>query len=413
MPPSIVNSLADLVTGSDFQQFARLQDQPNIFRALARTHTETWHSAFLGWLLDPYGSHRLETFPLRRFLAAVAQSELSPRELPPGFVGPAELATMVATYDFNDAAVLPNERNPREMVLPSGKPDVWIDVPAADSGRSNDADVTKRPLKIAVEVKVDAGLGDLQCTRYAEDLAKSAGSDGALASVMAVFVARTDVMKATSLTTTGDGRWYCIDFQALHDHVIVPCANHPDLSPGMRALVDHYLLNLRDPKGQRGRMAYTQDERRIAQQIFEKHKATFEALGELLREQDGFPEELTDRSEVARRSRLPKPRVVVDGVPIPWTSGSDLLVRVVSLIWDRGLEIPQLPYVCGRIRFLISSTPEHQDGSAFIAPKWLKTDSRPDLVFETNFSSQAIAEHAKNLLLAAGIASARVEPGEP
>lgn len=70
--------LASLVADAGFQRLSALQGQPNIFRAIGRTHTETWHSAFLGWLLDPKGSHQLGTFPLRRFLAMVAQSHIIP-----------------------------------------------------------------------------------------------------------------------------------------------------------------------------------------------------------------------------------------------------------------------------------------------------------------------------------------------
>jgi hypothetical protein len=76
--PSIVFDLAKLASDATFQRFSTLQGQPNIFRAIGRTHTETWHSAFLAWLLDPEGSHQLQTFPLKRFLATVADLNFVP-----------------------------------------------------------------------------------------------------------------------------------------------------------------------------------------------------------------------------------------------------------------------------------------------------------------------------------------------
>ncbi len=62
------SEILELVHDPRFIDFELLQEAPSIFNAVGRTHTETWHSALLGWLLDPSSSHSLGVFPLKRFL---------------------------------------------------------------------------------------------------------------------------------------------------------------------------------------------------------------------------------------------------------------------------------------------------------------------------------------------------------
>ena len=63
-----LRELIEFLKEQDIAEFELEQEAPSIFNAVGRTHTETWHSALLGWLLDPNSSHRLGSFPLTRLI---------------------------------------------------------------------------------------------------------------------------------------------------------------------------------------------------------------------------------------------------------------------------------------------------------------------------------------------------------
>ncbi|MBV9852722.1 MAG: PD-(D/E)XK nuclease family protein, partial [Armatimonadetes bacterium] len=66
-----LNSILWLLHDPLFVDFELQQEAPSVFRAVGRTHTETWHSALLGWLLNPGSSHDLGLFPLQRFILLI------------------------------------------------------------------------------------------------------------------------------------------------------------------------------------------------------------------------------------------------------------------------------------------------------------------------------------------------------
>ena len=84
--------------------------RPNLFRIVGRTHTETWHSMFLGWLLDPKGNHGLGSFPLRRLLVATTTPTIQGTN--PEFD---RISRMASIGDLELAHVIPNERKQFEF----------------------------------------------------------------------------------------------------------------------------------------------------------------------------------------------------------------------------------------------------------------------------------------------------------
>lgn len=62
------SQVENLVTDVRFQKLKYLQEKTNVFTIVGQTHTEHWHSSFMGWLLDPHSSLRLGHFPLARLL---------------------------------------------------------------------------------------------------------------------------------------------------------------------------------------------------------------------------------------------------------------------------------------------------------------------------------------------------------
>src|SRR6059058_3853009 len=101
------NSLHDilaLIHDPTFVAFEIEQEAPSIFNAVGRTHTETWHSALLGWLLDPQGSHGLGAFPLTRLLLLLKLRDT----LAPATRG-VDFNELLVTADIAAARVRPNE----------------------------------------------------------------------------------------------------------------------------------------------------------------------------------------------------------------------------------------------------------------------------------------------------------------
>jgi hypothetical protein len=69
------NKILALFHYPKFVEFELDLDSPTVFNAVGRTHTERWHSALLGWLLDPMGSHSLNAFPLSRFILLLVNKD--------------------------------------------------------------------------------------------------------------------------------------------------------------------------------------------------------------------------------------------------------------------------------------------------------------------------------------------------
>ena len=377
---SLTRTLARLVTDGGFQRFAALQEQPNLFRAIARTHTETWHSAFLGWLLDPLGSHGLGSFPLHRFLATAADAPIPPDAVTAPFLTPDELAHFAAARDVSEATVLPNEYSPTEHTFSGGRADVWIEIAQAESAPG---------LFVFVEMKVDAPLSKDQCKKYADYVISRATESKAVC----IFLARSDDLSTTSTETVSDPNWYCIDFQALHDEVVEPCRRHPTLSPQMAPLVEHYLLNMRDLTSPRGRMAITKEERDMALAIYEKHASTFRALAEILKDEDGFPAGLTSPAE----DEVPL-ALTADGATIKGESVPEFLTAVFDHIYKTKNTAPSLPFATGKKRYLLAETSTHPSGKQFINPRDYATPAGATLKFEANTSRPAALAAAKKIL---------------
>src|SRR5438552_5256024 len=103
-PSNRLHDILALVHDPIFVAFELEQEAPSIFNAVGRTHTETWHSALLGWLFDPNSSHALGAFPLSRlllFLSTVDGLTLERRGT--------DLKRLLARGDFSEARVRPNE----------------------------------------------------------------------------------------------------------------------------------------------------------------------------------------------------------------------------------------------------------------------------------------------------------------
>ena len=354
--------VAQLVSDPDFLRLQELYDQPNLFKAVGRTFTETWHSAFLGWLLDPKGSHGLGTFPLQRFIALVSDTDITPDETPAGICGPSELATSLITFDLYNAEIHPSEEHRSEKQLGSaGRIDLWI----ALEGEEEPEEESPEKLICLVEMKIDAKLGVDQATKYAEYAIEKSAQTGARYAL--IFLARREAMRDTSAETTDDPRWFCIDYQPLHDQVLVPALEHPNISQLMSPLLEHYISNMRWSGLKGGALAVTQEERDLARKVYDKYQNVFRTLDRLLSEEDDvdFPVGLTSADSPTKTDlRL----TLKSGKVLQGKSVRAFMKAVLDHCAAKGLlSNLELPYATGKKRYFIASEPVHPSSREFIS----------------------------------------------
>src|ERR1039458_6651508 len=150
-----LHQIVELLNDPLFVEFELDQEAPTIFNAVGRTHTERWHSAFIAWLLDPYGSHGLRDYPLRKFVALLAAEDTlnEGRGL--------SLLELFTDGAFESAKTVPNEREPAEHKEPNGSEfDVYV------RGIRLHDDSPWKEVRLLVETKVRDKIHKAQCAKY-------------------------------------------------------------------------------------------------------------------------------------------------------------------------------------------------------------------------------------------------------
>lgn len=193
-----INQILALIHDPLFVEFELEQEAPSIFNSVGRTYTETWHSALLGWLLDPNGSHGLGIFPLTRLLLFLSTKDT----LSVGQRG-IDLSQLLAKGDFSQAQVRPNERELTEVSVGNMRFDVFVDSINFEQFRE---------VQILVEVKVKARIDLDQCEKYIAYI-EERKEEGVF--TLPVFVAPTNKMLGTPAELFGDESWLGIDYQQL------------------------------------------------------------------------------------------------------------------------------------------------------------------------------------------------------
>ena len=147
-------------------------------------------------------------------------------------------------------------------------------------------------------------------------------------------------------------------------------------------------------------MTATKDEKRLALEIYQKHRDVFFSLAELLREEEGFPEGLTapddDKVETPLALTLP------GGATIKGDKVADFFRNVFDYAFKQRQIAPSLPVKTSKKRFLIAEEPRHPNGSLFFNGKKYDLNGRT-LFFEANISLPNARNTAVKLLKSLGI----------
>lgn len=318
--------------------------KPNLFKIVARTHTETWHSMFLGWLLDPSGSHGLKDFSLKRLLVALTNPILQEKQ----FNKASTIAKIAAVGELQNALVIPNEDSQKEFSCSAGRIDVLIREITCDG----EADTV-----ILIEQKVHAAVDKAQCKKYADWLYESYPEQNKIL----LMLTPSDRLGATIEETTGDDRWNAIDYQTLHDIILLPIIRSPHLSALTLPLIEQYIDVLRVPSNGR-KLAVTEEEKELALELYAKHKDAFEAILEALGGN-------VDIKGATALKETPVYEITINNTLLKGATVTEFYEKILKFIVDNNIATTEnVPYETSTKRYLIAKQPHHQRENPFRVP---------------------------------------------
>lgn len=346
-----------LVHDPDFIRLSSYADQPDIFRILGRTFTETWHSMLLAWLLNPKGSHELGFRPLTWFCGAMAVQNT-------GQAGRRWAHLAMFLDERCDPNVTPNEYGEGEYTYEQGeRADVRITGLAIDTPLHNDEHMVQGSFgTLVVEQKVFHTLTLKQLEVYS-DYEESSRSENSW--FICGVVAPAKAFEGIREKLVVDNYWSFLDYQRLHDEVLQPVLRHPKLNPRSRLIVEDYILALTsDTRGEA--LVISKEQRDLAISIRNRHARAFAMLVSALSAEDPpLPQIL---AETQGRASNPL-ALTINGERVEGDTGPEFILQVISHLIKLGLfRNLTLPLQTGPKRHFISETAVHPNGNPFLSP---------------------------------------------
>ena len=385
-----------LVHDPTFVKFEREQEIPSIFGAAGRTFTETWHSALLGWLLDPQGSHDLGTFPLERLCLLLKSTDVldaDKRGL--------DLAELLLRWDLSTAIVNPNERVTEEVSVGDvGRFDVFVkDIQPDGTG---DSSAQWEKVSLLIEMKIDAKIDKAQCSRYIGYVEKEKKRK---VLTVPIFVAPGYQLpqNVTIVDLLGSDLWIVFNLQYLVVGLLEPCLKHDKLSDFGRFTMQQYVAAWKRMHNERGEILMTLQEKDMVRELYGKHKNAIAAMYQILSqpEFDSGMEPLADG--IFAKETI---HIKIDGQNIEKPSVSKLYLAVLELLDTAGkLNKLQLPILNGPKQYLIATEPRHPSGKDFI-----RDIEYNGYFMEANKSRESAVRDIKKLATACGVSFSQESP---
>jgi hypothetical protein len=356
MASNFLNKSLSISSDPIFLRYKNIIEEPNIFKIVGQTNYERWHSSFWGWLLDPHGSHSLKYYSLNKLLITL----LDDKCIKPKDNSVENLNSILTTIEFLNIGVKPNEIDSRERSISDGKRlDIWI------SGEISFKDKIDKKINIIVEMKVGTKTRGDQSKSYADWLNKNHSND----INYLIYIVPSDRLRSSPEATTGDERWFCIDFQLLHDKVLLPVIEHPDLNEKVKPFIVQYIKNLKIPyKGLK--MAITDEERQIARDLYDRYSDVFDSIYETLQYDNIGGYDTQEINKASNRS-YGNISVKIENKIFEGSSVKELFGAVLKDIVESGkVEKLVLPWGTGRSRYIVTndSDPKHPNGKDFFVP---------------------------------------------
>lgn len=346
--PDRLQKIFTLLHDPRFLKFEAEQEAPTIFNAVGRTHTETWHSALLAWLLDPQGSHGLGLYPLQRLLLLLSRSDspvIVERKLRP--------AELLAMGDLTEANVRPNERELTEVSVDKvGKFDVYIMHMSLPPWQE---------VRLLIEVKVDAPIAQAQCRKYMQYIRDHEAKN---IHIMPVFVAPESHFVGSPEKLFGDPEWMPVGFQALYDEIIEPCLSHFSITQFGTYTLTEYVKTLKyRRKG--NPLIVAQSDRDLISNLLAQHRPAIDALFEILSQQSSEYDEGALQSQSGKNNI----KIKIGEWHTEQSSIAKLYRAVLEHLYDLGkLQTLELPIPSGTKRYMIAKEPVHPFGNEFLNP---------------------------------------------
>jgi hypothetical protein len=349
-----------LINDPLFAEFEDLQRETSFFNVVGRTYTETWHSAMLGWLLNPNSNHGIGNYGLRRFVMLMVENEDSKakRKLP--------VQDLLIAADFSEAEARPNETKPQEVSIKSvaskgnegGRIDVFID------GIKHN----KKKISILIEMKVNARIDQTQCQRYVAYITHQEKKHGVV--VFPVFVTPDWNLGDENKILFGSNQWIALKFQDIYDELIVPCLANNKLTDFGKIMLEEYIKVLKYPnaKKENRRMVVTAKERELAHTLQEKYGDVIDALIEILRPEENL-NDIVVSPETGVGRKKPPIKIEIEKQVFEARSIPDLYKKVLNYLLDnKHLDNLELPISTGYGRYLIAKEAIHPKGNPFWVP---------------------------------------------
>ena len=343
-----VGAILELVHDPLFVEFELEQEASSVFNVAGRTHTETWHSALLGWLLDQEGSHGLRDFPLRRFvLLQKREDRFSKREL--------DLGELLIRGSFGSARVRPNERELTEVSVNNvGRFDILVDQLILSPFKE---------VQLLVEIKVNTRIDREQCAKYVDYIHKRK-AEGVI--IVPVFLAREERLLGSSAELFGSPEWIKLDYQVVYEELIQPCLAHPGITPFGKIALIEYVKTLKRRNNGGKTMIITQRERDLAGILRERHELALTALYEILDEESDDFSPLPAADGTADTTGPACIRIRIGDELVEAESVPEFYLKALKLLASSGyLDRIELPVASGAKRYLIAREPLHQLGNPF------------------------------------------------
>ena len=346
--------LVELISEPQFIKFEHMLSEPNIFKIVGRTHYERWHSCFWGWLLDANGSHLLSDYTLIRMLFLLVDDKCLKARNHEG----QNLWNVLPTIDFSEIEVTPNENTSIETsVAGVGRFDIFLTAKFTDGlGRQG-------RLNVVIEMKIDSKPNGEQSKKYADWLFGNHPND------VNLLIYITPRLLETSKATTGDDRWYCLDYQLLNDRLLLPLLDHPTLNDKVKPFIVQYVKNLKIRY--RGiKMAITNEEKRMAVALYEKYSDVLDSIYDALVSTGTIDHSTSDVVPDSGREsgRL---AVKINGKVLSNDTLKQLLEDVLKYLVDSNLlsKLP-LPWGTSNQRYILTNEepPKHPNGKDFFYP---------------------------------------------
>jgi len=351
---SFTQRLFGLISEPEFIKFENILSEPNFFRIVGRAHYERWHSAFFGWLLDPGGSHLLSDYVLRRFLLLLMDEKC----LKASSHSEKSIAKILTIVEFSDIEVSPNENMSSETSVSGvGRFDIFLTATYPD----DNGDPGR--LNIIFELKIDTKPNGKQSSKYADWLFTHHPND------LNLLIYITSKRSSDSLSSVGDERWYCLDYQLLNDKLLIPLLDHPSLNDKTKPFIIQYMKNLKTRY--RGiKMAITSEEKKLALILYEKYSDVFDSIYDALVSTGAIDFSTSEIGDTKGRTsgRL---AIRINNKIISNETVRLLFGDILKYLVDQGiiLNIP-LPWGSSKNRYIVTNEtpPVHPNGRAFFYP---------------------------------------------